>query len=610
MFDFVQNNRLALQVILGAVALTFVGFGVGSYTSAVDDPYLAKVDKVKIYKKDLDRALEGQPADAATRQAALENLIRQELLLAEGRHQGLSASPEALRQVIASLPVLQENGRFSEARYREFLANRNLTPQAFEAQIAREVVLKEQLLPFLDGQFVSRTQVAQVARLMGESRVLKLALLKPEAFAGELKLDDAALKAYYSANAKRFKSPEAVKLEYLVLSQEALAARQNVSDAEVAKYLQDHAGDVGKEERRASHILLTVPAGAKPADKAKVKMDADAILKDVRANPAKFAELAKARSQDPGSAVKGGDLGFFAQGMMVKPFNDAVFSLKPGQISDLVETEFGYHIIRLDEVKAPDQTAARAEAAERIKRQKASAAFRAEVEKLGDLVYQQGTSLKPAADALGLKVESADWLVKGDKNVVRPLFAHPKLLEAAFSDEVVKKKQNSEPVDVGNNTVVVIRAVEHRPERAQAIDEVKDVIRAELVAREGAKLAEARGKAMLADLKAGKPVAGLSWADAGEVSRRAPGSLSIAELREAFSVPVKNVPAYAGAKRDNGEYVLINVVGVNAPKAADPAEGPQIAALLGEVSANAQATSYLGLLREKYKVTVSQQPAE
>ena len=264
MFEFVQNNKVFIQVVLGAVALTFVGFGVGSYEAASDDPYLAKVGSAKIYKRDLDRALEGQPTDSASRQAALENLIRQELLLSDAHDRGVTVNPEQLRKVIASIPAFQDNGKFSPTRYREFLQNRYPSPEAFETQIKRDIVLQSQLTGIAGTEFVANTVVSRLAGLLGEGREVRALLLKPADFAAEVKTDDAALKAYYDANAKRFRLPEQVKLDYVLLSQDALAQSVKPSDAELQKYYEQHKAEFSNEQRRASHILLTVPKDAKP----------------------------------------------------------------------------------------------------------------------------------------------------------------------------------------------------------------------------------------------------------------------------------------------------------------------------------------------------------
>ncbi|MDN0077230.1 SurA N-terminal domain-containing protein [Crenobacter sp. SG2303] len=605
MFDFVQNNSVAIKVILGAVALTFVGFGVSSYSSITDDPYLAKVDGTKIYKKDLDRALEGQPADAATRQAALDNLIRQDLLLTDAKHAGLVASTDQVRRAIAAIPALQENGQFSASRYKDFLQARYMTPEAFEAQIAREVLLQGQISTFVAGQFVSHTQVDSLAKLLGEQRTVQVAVLQPQSVAADLKLDDATLKAYYNANAKRFRAPEAIKLQYVMLSQAALADTISVSDAEAQKFFNEHSADFGKEERRVSHILLTVPQNATAAQKAQIKTQAEAILKQVRANPAKFVEIAKARSQDPGSAANGGDLGFFGRGVMVKQFDDVAFNMKPGQISEVVETQFGYHILKLDDVKTPDFATAKDAVINRLKQTKAGALFRQQADQLNELAYQNGDSLQALVDKLKLKPETSDWLSRG-KASSNPRLANPKVLDAAFSDDVLKKKHNSEPIDIGNNTLLVVRIAEHQPEHQLTLDEVKPQVRNELIARDGAKLVEKRGQTALAELqKGGSPV--LAWSAAHQVSRNNLAGLPLSDARSVFSLSGAKLPAYAGVKHDNGDYIIYRVNAVTAAPAPSGAERAQLNNALGEVSANAQLSAYLQTLREEYKVTMPRQ---
>lgn len=608
MFDFVQNNNTAIKVILGAVALTFVGFGVGSYSAAVEDPYLAKVGNAKIYQKDVERQLEGQPANAASRQAVLENLIRQEMLLAEARGNHLAVSPQQLRAAIAAIPAFQDNGQFSAARYTEFLQARYMSPQAFEEQMSRDLLLQAQVAPYLNGNLVSHTLAARMAALVSEVREVRSVVLKPEQFAANVKLDDTMVKAYYDANLKRFKTADQAKLEYVTLSQDAIAQAISVSDADAKAYYDKHAGEFSSEERKVSHILLTVDAKAPAADKAKVKAQADALLKEVRANPARFAELAKARSQDPGSAPNGGDLGFFGRGVMTKPFESVAFAMKPGQISEVVETEFGYHILKLDAVKSSDFESQKAAVADKLRKQKAAAAYRAAVEKLTDVAYQQGDSLKGVEAALNLKAQQSDFVPRSGK-AGDPLLGNAKLLEAAFSDDVLKKKHNSEPVDVGNNTLVVVRVAEFQPARQRALAEVQAEIRTELTAREGAKLAAERGAAMLAELKAGKGTSA-SWGEAKNLSRRDAAGTPVAELRAVFAANPKQLPAYAGVKRDNGEYVLYSVDKVVPSQSLTPEQTAQLGMLLGEMSANNLMSAYLEQLRQKHKVVISQTPAE
>ncbi|UTH73211.1 SurA N-terminal domain-containing protein [Chromobacterium sp. IIBBL 290-4] len=605
MFEFVQNNKTVIQVILGAVALTFVGFGVSSYSSATDDPYLVKVGNAKIYKRDLDRALEGKPSDPATRQAMLQEMIRRELVLADARDHGAAVSPAQLQKFIAAIPLFQENGKFSAERYSEFLKNRYPSAEAFETEISQDLLVRSQLTAVAGTQFVPNAVVGRIASLLGEGRELQPLVIKPSDFAAEVKTDDAAIKAYYDANAKRFRTAEQIKLDYVVLSQDAVAQGVKVSDAEIQKYYDQHKGDLAGEQRRASHILLAVAKDAKPEQKAKVRAEAEAILKEARANPAKFAELAKAKSQDPGSAEKGGDLGFFGHGMMVKQFDDVVFRMKPGQISEVVETEYGFHIIRLDEVKAQSLDDVKSVIVDKLQKQKAAGLFRAESDKLNEISYQQADSLKGVVDALKLEVKHSDWIVRNQPSQ-DPLLGNARLLAAAFSDDVLKKKHNSEVVDVGGGRLVVARVAEHQPEHQQAIAEVSAQIKSELIARDGAKLADKKGQAVLADLKAGKSVEGLQWGPNLTVSRRAP-SLPPADMRAAFAVSGAKLPGYAGVRHDTGEYVVYRVGKVIPAPALSEADRAQLGGMLNEMTANGQLVGYLQALRQKYPVVPGKQ---
>ncbi|GGY13607.1 SurA N-terminal domain-containing protein [Paludibacterium paludis] len=605
MFEFVQNNKIVIRIILGAVALTFVGFGVSSYTSAIDDPYLAKVGDTKIYKQDLDRALEGQPADPASREQALNGLIRRELLLQDARNAGLGVSDAALQQAILAIPEFQENGKFSKARYAEFLKQRSMTAEVFQERLSRDILLQQQMAPFLAGQIVPKSLVERTGGLLGETRTVRAVVLKPDMFAAEVDTSDKALKAYYDANLARYKAPDQVKLDYVVLSQAAVAAALPVSDADLQAFYDQHKAEFSKnEERRASHILLSVPQGAKPEEKARIKAEAEKILKEVRANPASFAAIAKSRSQDPGSAVKGGDLGYFAQGTMVKPFNDAVFAMKAGQISDVIETEFGFHIIRLDSVKVPDFASLKPRLLEQLQARNAGARYRQMADRLGELAYQQGDSLDPIVKELKLEVRHSDWM---SRSVPGPdaMLANPKVLDAAFGDDVLKKKHNSEPVDVGNNTLVVVRVAGHQAAHQLSLDEVKGRIRTEIVAREGAKLAEKKGAALLADLKSGKEPAGYAFSPALTVSRSDNKGMPLSDLKAIFSIDGAKVPGFAGAKHDTGEYVVYRLDKVEAAPAITEGQREQLVNILGQMTANAQAESYLKSLLTKYKVTVN-----
>ncbi|WP_275663318.1 SurA N-terminal domain-containing protein [Laribacter hongkongensis] len=607
MFEFVQKNTLVIKIILGAVALTFVGFGVGSYTAATDDAYLAKVGGEKIYKQDIERALNGQPADSAVRQQVLESLIRQKLLLADAGQHGMRVTDAELRRVIAGIPAFQDNGHFDSKRYEEYLQSQYMSAEQFQARIRDELMVQQQLSAFVDATFVSPGAVERVHKLLAEQRQINQYRLTAAQFLPGVKVDDADVQRFYDSNKARFQTPEKVRLEYVLLSLEELAKTVQVSEADVRKYYEEHKAELaGDEQRQVAHILIAVPKGASAADKARLKTEAEAIVKEVRSNPARFAALAQEKSADPGSAAKGGDLGWFGRGVMVKPFEDSAFKLAKGQVSDPVETEFGYHIIKVEGIKTPDLSTMQADIHARLARQKAGALYRQQLETLGDVSYQQSDSLKPVSEALKLPVQQTEWIVKGQPG--SGIAANPKVDEAAFSDDVFKGKHNSEVIDLGNERSVVVRVAAAEAAKLQPLAEVAPVIRKELADKAARELAVKAGEKLLAELKAGK-TPDVAWSAAQQVSRRDPAGLGRDVQRAVFSASVSKLPAYAGAAEGDG-FTLVRIDRLLPAGALTGAERQQLVGMLAQLQTAADATSYLNGLRAAYPVTLKQMPAE
>lgn len=600
MFDFVQKNSIFIKVVLGAVALTFVGFGVGSYTAATSDPYLANVDGVKIYPQDVDRFLEGRPADAAMRQAALDQLIQQQLLLAQARKSGLVITSPELQQAIAAVPAFQENGAFSKARYQAFLKQQSIQATDFEQKIRQDLLIQKQLNFVASSAFISRTSVSQLAHLLSETRNIQPYVLRPDNILKDIKVTEDEARKAYDAKKSAYLTPEAVKLSYLKISQDALAKSIKVADAEVGRYYEEHKSELGGEERKVAHILIATPANADAATQDKAKAEIESIAAELKANPARFAEIAKNRSQDPGSAVQGGSLGFFSRGVMVKAFDDAAFALEEGQLSSVVKTEFGYHILRVDAIRRPNLAALKPMIVERIQKQKANAAYRKLVEEAGELAYQQSDSLVAVGEKFNLAVHESDWLNRGDGETPSEL-SHPRVQEAAFSDDVLKQKHNSEAIDLGNGKTLIIRVSEHRPARQQPFEEVRARIEAELVRKKAVKQIAEQGKAMLLALKAGK--AHPAWGPSQTVSREAPIGLPPELARLVFGVSPKAVPGYVGAALPSGDFLMYRVDGVTQAK-VDPQRNAAIAARATELHANAQALALVGSARAHTQVEI------
>ena len=603
MFSFVQNYRILITIILGLIALTFVGFGVSGYGPTTEEPYLVKVGDARISQSDLDEVLREmpQPVDDKTKNEVLEQLIQQELILQEAKHNGIAISDQQIADYIGSIPALQENGKFSDKLYREFLQSRSWSAATFEKKIKKTLLLQTQISPIFNAQIVTKAQADLMARIFGEERVVRYAMFSPQNFAADIKLSDEALKKYYQDNLKRYRAPEAVKVQFVLLSQEGLADKVTVNDDELKKYYATHEKDFAQDKRRVAHILLAVPQGGSAADKAKIKAEAETILQAVKANPNQFAQVAKQRSEDPGSAPAGGDLGFVERGMMVKPFEDAAFKLNnAGEISGIVETEYGFHILKLEELQKANFDTAKTDVEKKLKMEKAATLYREKEKQLSDQAYNSDDLPKIAA-ALQLPTETSDWVARNRS--ADPRLGAPEVMEEIFSDEVLKKKHNSKLMKIGNNAQIVLRVVEHRPEKQLTFDEVKPMVTAELMSKEGGKLAQQRGAAALKTLNEGKEVADVQWAPEVTLSKKTPPpGLEMSELMKVFTASAKKLPTYVGMTRKDNSYLIFKIEAVKAAPSATPEELNGIMTALGQANTESQLSGYLAQLRKRFPV--------
>jgi peptidyl-prolyl cis-trans isomerase D len=321
----------------------------------------------------------------------------------------------------------------------------------------------------------------------------------------------------------------------------------------------------------------------------------------VRRNPASFAEVARTESQDPGSAVQGGDLGFFGRGAMVKPFEDAVFAAKKGDIVGPVASDFGYHVIRVTDIK-PSKVKSFAEAAPEIeanlKKQAASRTFAENAEGFSNLVYEQSTSLKPAVDRLGLTLQQSPWISKGAAAV--PALASPKIQAEIFSDATIKGKRNTSAVEVAPNVLVAARVIEHKPAELKPFAAVQAAIEKRLQREEAMKATKAAGEAKLKELLAGKEP-GIKWPAALPVNRQKPGGLFPTVLDKVFRADAKKLPAYVGVETPSG-YSLVQVSKVIDLEKIDDAQRSQLAARLRDAVSSEEMESALESLKGRIGV--------
>lgn len=621
MFDVVRNNPKLAQIFLALISVPFALFGVDAYfrNAGVNAGAVAKVGKREIALTEFDTALR-QQADVMRRQmgdsfnsstlespvfraGVLDRMIN-ERVLDEAIVDGRFVVPDAyIQDTIKGMEQFQENGQFSMRLYQALIAGQGMSPQAFEYKIRKDLEKRALMYPLAGSIKVPTALAMRWVALEEEERTVSSWSFDAKTRAAGIKLADDAAKKFYSANTKRFEQPEQVKLEFIVLSADELASQATVSEEDARKWYDDHKKErfTQAEERHASHILVQVAKDAKPDAKLAAKKKAEDVLAKVKAQPGNFAKFAKEFSDDKMSAEKGGDLGFFGREAMVKAFSDMAFQLKPKEVSGLVESEFGYHIILLNEirgggVKTYDEV--KTEVIGELRRQASAKRFGELGDQFGNMVYEQPDALKPIAEKLGLKLQTTDWVSAG---TVQGVLSHPKVRAAVFSAEAIKGKRNSEALDLGRDTSVSVRVVDHKEAKVKPFEEVKAEAEEQAKLDEAAKQAKAEGEAVLAKVKAGSSVDG-KWAASKALKRS--DSLPNEVRKAVFAAPGTQLPAYVGVADAMG-YTVYRIEKVTEPKidANDP-KIKQVAEAYGSNLGQEDLRAYILSLRNRLGVKI------
>lgn len=626
MFEFIRSHQRLMQLLLMLIILpSFALVGLESYTRLSDgDSIVAKVAGQAISQQEWDAAQReqmdnfrqkfGEQFDPKmfdtpeAKQNILDNLIAQRVLAATAAKEHLAVTDQTLQQAILAIPGLKTpEGKFDNERYISLLAAQGMTPAMYESRLRQDLTLQQVNAAIQTTAFAPKAVANRLSDLNDQERDVQELSFKVADFVSQVKVTDEMLKTYYNQNGRQFEIPEQVTAEYVVLNADVLASQVVVNDADVkAYYEQNLKRYTVEEQRRASHILVAVKKGAAAADQALVKSKAEKLLAQLRKNPADFAKLAKENSDDPGSAARGGDLDFFGKGMMVKPFEEAVYKLKQDEISDLVQSDFGYHIIRLTEVKpAAVKTLdeAKAEISAEIKKQQAAKKYSELVEIFTNTVYEQADSLKPVADKLKLKIETAANLTRVPNPAIPPNvpFNNPKFLKALFSDDAIKNKRNTEAVEVGPNTLIAAHVIEYKPTTKRPFEEVQAVVRENVTQAEAKKLAKKAGEAKLAALNAKDDTSGF-----GEVKTvsRAKQGVDRTALQAIMKADARKLPTFVGVEVPGQGYNVYRVSKIAQPATPDTARRQAELQQVTSAMAQQEMVAYIDLLKQKTNVKI------
>lgn len=627
MFDFIRKHtKITMGFLFLLIVPSFVLFGLDGYSRSQEQRVaVAKVDGRDITQPEWDRAhqieidklrasmptLDIKELDSpAAKYATLERLVRDRVIAAAAEKSMLGISDQRLAKELQQSPEIMAlrlpDGSLDKERYRQLLAAQGMSPEMFEANVRADLATR-QVMQGIGATGFATPAVADLAlNPYFEKRQIQVARLNAADYAAKLSPTDAELEAFYKANEKLFQSAEQVSIEYVVLDTEAVKSGIAVSEADLKTYYEQNTERLNApQERRASHILITSAATDPAEAREKAKQKAAELLLAVKKSPASFAELARKNSQDPGSAANGGDLEFFTRGAMVKPFEDAVFAMNKGDISDVVESDFGYHIIQLTDIKTPKQRTfeeMRPQLAADMQKQEAQKKFSEAAEIFTNTVYEQSDSLKPAADRLKLELKTAANVLRTPAPGATGALANPKFLAALFSPDAIDNKRNTEALEVGPGQMVSGRVVQHTTARTQDFAEVKPMVRTRLLAQQGAAAARKDGENKLAAWKAAPASAVLGAAQV--VSRQDTQQQDPLIIDVAMRLGAASLPAFAGVDLGEQGYAIVQLSKV-LPREVPPADvAKQEREQYAQWWTSAENLAYLNLLKERFNVKI------
>ena len=626
MFDYVRNNTRLMGILLALLIVpAFVLVGVDGYrrfdgqgetVATVGGKAIKKDEWDAAHRREVDNIRSRQPNvdmkmldSEDARFATLERLVRERVLLTAAQKMNLTTSNQKLaadlqkNEAIAGLR--KPDGSLDLDRYRQLLAAQGMSPEMFESQVRQDLSMRQVTQAVTNSSLVTPAVAQHSLQAFFERREVQWSRFDTLAFKGKVQATDDEVSTYYNAHPAQFQAAEKADIEYVVLDLASMTDNIAISDADVKSYFdQNQARYSTKEERRASHILINAAASAPAAEREAAKAKATELQAQVKNAPAKFAELAKKHSQDSGSAPSGGDLSFFQKGAMVKSFEDAAFALKKGEVSEVVESEFGYHVILVTDVRPAvvrPLDKVKPEIVAELKKSQAQREFADKAEVFGNLVYEQADSFAPVTERLKLKVQTAKDLVRQPNAGMPPVLANAKLLDAVFAADSVDKKRNTAAVEVGANQLVAARVIEYRPAHTLPLEEVKARVKEQLVSEKAQAMAKAEGEKSLAAWKAGSEG---KLSVPTEVARDRPTTLLQQEIVAAMRADTAKLPAWVGVDLGGQGYSVVKVNKV-LPRVAPAADvAAQELRQYDQWWSSAEGQAYYEALKKRLKVEI------
>lgn len=620
-----KHSKFVMILLFLLIIPSFIFFGVDQSYFSVASPTVARVDGQEITQNDWDNMhryesdrlrAENPNIDAKlldspeARYATLERMVRDRVMQVAAQKMHLLTSDAALARALQEVPAIaslrKPDGTLDADGYRALLAMQGMTPEGFEASLRRDMSLGQVLGNVMNTAFATPA-VADIAMdAFLQRREIQVAQFLSKDFAAKVQVNDEALKAFYESHKDLFQQAEQAKVEYVVLDLEAVRDGIELNEADLQTYYKENASRLTdeKEERRARHILLNAPRSMSADEREAVKAKAQGIADELKKNPSRFAEVAKAESQDSGSAASGGDLGFFSRGAMVPEFEQVAFTLQNGQVSDVVESEFGYHVIQVTDVKepkVPSFESVREKIINDLKDQQAQRKFAEVAEQFASIVFEQPDSLQPVIDKMGLKLHTADGVTRDPQPEAQGALASKDFLDALFTADSLENKRNTDAVDVGTNQMASGRVVSYQPAKQLSFDEVADRVKNLYVEQQSAVLAREAGEAALKEWQADAAKAqGLSPAIV--VSREQTHGQPVSVVNAALQAKTDVLPSWSGVSLGDEGYAVVKLEKVLPSEERNAQIARQALLQYVQLVASAEGAAYYELLKKKFDV--------
>ncbi len=617
-------------VIVFLISIPFALWGISEYIGVGGEPVVATVGDAEITERsfeqqyrDFRQRLRQQFGEnfnpemldeKMLRAQVLDGMIEEEVVLQAAEDNGMRAGTVLVQDAIRNIGAFQINGEFNQQAYERALFAQGMRPLEFEEEVRKSLVRAQLTGAIRDSALAPQAELEEMARLREQQRTFAYLILPPADYMEQAELETGAAKSYYDAHHDEFMAPEQVQLEYLELDIDRIAENLEAGEEIVRGFYQEHKQDyTTPEQRSASHILITVPEDAEEAKEQEILEQAQAARQRIL-DGEDFAAVAKAVSEDPGSADLGGDLGVIDKGVMVAPFEEAVYAMEKGAISEPVRSRFGFHIIRLDDLQ-PEQVRSFEEAREDVAKAylkiEAERLFYDYADRLANRAYEDPGSLLPAADALEMEVQTSPWISR-----INPpeSFSSQKLLNAAFSEDVLLERNNSELIELGDEHVIVVRVIEHQPAEVKDFAEVEETITRNLRREQAQEMARAAGEALLERIRAREITLEAAAEEIGnplqrqEAAKRVGAPVPREVLNAAFRMPRPEgeTVRYASARTAAGGYAIIGLEGVTdgSLQEMDDAQRQQLRRSITDSRGQVQYNALTELLKAKADIAI------